>query len=139
MKYLSNLLHVPLVVAEIFTTLLLSTTDNVVLLIISQLFTQFLLSLSSPLRVSSVRFWPVVCMQGMTTHFKTSKALKVRVRNLFGVSLDLCQAWCRFFIHWSCSTGQEGGGRECPGAQRRRVGGHVRTGAQPAPAWADQG
>lgn len=27
---------------------------------------------------SSVRFWPVVCMQGMTTHFKTSKALKVR-------------------------------------------------------------
>lgn len=27
--------------------------------------------------VSSVRFWPVVCMQGMTTHFKTSKALKV--------------------------------------------------------------
>ncbi|KAF1379721.1 hypothetical protein PFLUV_G00178960 [Perca fluviatilis] len=27
---------------------------------------------------SSVRFWPVVCMQGMTTHFKTSKALKVK-------------------------------------------------------------
>lgn len=26
---------------------------------------------------SSARFWPVVCMQGMTTHFKTSKALKV--------------------------------------------------------------
>lgn len=83
-KYLSNLLYVPLVVAEIFTTLLPSTTDNVILLIISQLFTQFLLSLSSPLRVSSVRFWPVVCMQGMTTHFKTSKALKVRVRSLIG-------------------------------------------------------
>lgn len=29
------------------------------------------------LSVSSARFWPVVCMQGMTTHFKTSKALKV--------------------------------------------------------------
>ncbi|XP_034394654.1 transcription factor MafK isoform X1 [Cyclopterus lumpus] len=28
--------------------------------------------------VSSVRFWPVVCMQGMTTNFKTSKALKVK-------------------------------------------------------------
>ncbi|XP_040046710.2 transcription factor MafK isoform X1 [Gasterosteus aculeatus] len=26
----------------------------------------------------SVRFWPVVCKQGMTTHFKTSKALKVK-------------------------------------------------------------
>ncbi|XP_071327184.1 LOW QUALITY PROTEIN: transcription factor MafK [Trachinotus anak] len=31
-----------------------------------------------PQRVSSVRFWPVVRMQGMTTHFKTSKALKVK-------------------------------------------------------------
>ncbi|XP_023269725.1 transcription factor MafK [Seriola lalandi dorsalis] len=31
-----------------------------------------------PQSVSSVRFWPVVCMQGMTTHFKTSKALKVK-------------------------------------------------------------
>lgn len=30
------------------------------------------------LSLSSVRFWPVVCMQGMTTHFKTSKALKVK-------------------------------------------------------------
>ena len=59
---------------------------------------------------------------------------------LESVSLDLCQKKrCLFFIHWSCSTGQEGGGRECPGAQRRRVGGHVRAGAQPAPAWADQG
>lgn len=28
--------------------------------------------------VSSVRFWPVVCMQGMTTNFKTSNALKVK-------------------------------------------------------------
>ncbi|XP_060883258.1 LOW QUALITY PROTEIN: transcription factor MafK [Labrus mixtus] len=28
--------------------------------------------------VSSVRFWPVVCMQGMTTHFKTSKAFRVK-------------------------------------------------------------
>ncbi|XP_069004842.1 LOW QUALITY PROTEIN: transcription factor MafK [Embiotoca jacksoni] len=28
--------------------------------------------------VSSVRFWSVVCMQGMTTQFKTSKALKVK-------------------------------------------------------------
>ncbi|CAJ1076095.1 LOW QUALITY PROTEIN: transcription factor MafK [Xyrichtys novacula] len=31
-----------------------------------------------PQSVSSVRFWPVVWMQGMTTHFKTSKALKVK-------------------------------------------------------------
>ncbi|KAG7504134.1 Transcription factor [Solea senegalensis] len=29
-------------------------------------------------RVSSVRSWPLVCMQGMTTQFKTSKALKVK-------------------------------------------------------------
>ncbi|KAG7504135.1 Transcription factor [Solea senegalensis] len=28
-------------------------------------------------RVSSVRSWPLVCMQGMTTQFKTSKALKM--------------------------------------------------------------
>ncbi|KAM9746164.1 transcription factor MafK [Menidia menidia] len=28
--------------------------------------------------VPSERFWSVVCMQGMTTHFKTSKALKVK-------------------------------------------------------------
>ncbi|MEQ2273565.1 hypothetical protein XENORESO_005819 [Xenotaenia resolanae] len=27
---------------------------------------------------TSVRFWSVFCMQGMTTHFKTSKALKVK-------------------------------------------------------------
>ncbi|XP_035510389.1 transcription factor MafK isoform X1 [Morone saxatilis] len=33
---------------------------------------------SRPQSVSSVRFWTVVCMQGMTTHFKTSKALKVK-------------------------------------------------------------
>ncbi|TMS15188.1 Transcription factor MafK [Larimichthys crocea] len=31
-----------------------------------------------PQSVPSVRFWTVVCMQGMTTHFKTSKALKVK-------------------------------------------------------------
>ncbi|XP_062294393.1 transcription factor MafK [Scomber scombrus] len=31
-----------------------------------------------PQRVSSARFWPVACMQGMTTNFKTSKALKVK-------------------------------------------------------------
>ncbi|XP_042249564.1 transcription factor MafK [Thunnus albacares] len=31
-----------------------------------------------PQSVSSARFWPVVCMQGMTTNFKTSKALKVK-------------------------------------------------------------
>ncbi|XP_034076321.1 LOW QUALITY PROTEIN: transcription factor MafK [Gymnodraco acuticeps] len=31
-----------------------------------------------PLSVSSVRFWPVVRMQGMTTQFKASKALKVK-------------------------------------------------------------
>ncbi|XP_029293138.1 transcription factor MafK [Cottoperca gobio] len=31
-----------------------------------------------PQSVSSVRLWPVVCMQGMTTHFKTSKALRVK-------------------------------------------------------------
>lgn len=41
--------------------------------------------------------------------------------------------------HCSCPAGQEGGGWECPGAQWRWVGGHVCAGAQPAPAWADQG
>ncbi|CAF92484.1 unnamed protein product [Tetraodon nigroviridis] len=34
---------------------------------------------------------------------------------------------------------QERSGRECPRAQRRRAGRHVRAGAQPAPARADQG
>lgn len=99
---------------------------------------------SSFLSVSSVRFWPVVCMQGMTTHFKTSKALKVSVRSLKSVSLDFLKhpdmvLQVLFLIPCSRLAGQEGGGWECPGTQRWWVGGHVSAGAQPAPAWADQG
>lgn len=75
----------------------------------------------------------------MTTHFKTSKALKVSVRRLRGGSLDSCPDVVLFLIHCSSAAGQEGDWRECPGAQRWWVGGHVCAGAQPAPAWADQG
>lgn len=53
-------------------------------------------SLSLLLSVSSVRLWSVFCMQGMTTHFKTSKALKVRATSLRDVSLtDVCDVRCR--------------------------------------------
>ena len=90
---------------------------------------------------SSVRSGPVVCMQGMTTHFKTSKSLKVSARSVGSVSLDLTriQDVLLFLTHCSCPAGQEGGGWEWPSTQRWRAGGHVRAGAQPAPAWADQG
>ncbi|XP_070704354.1 transcription factor MafK isoform X1 [Pempheris klunzingeri] len=42
------------------------------------LFTHSAPHVSASASVPSERFWPVVCMQGMTTHFKTSKALKVK-------------------------------------------------------------
>lgn len=87
--------------------------------------------------VSSVRFWSFVFMQGMTTTFKTSKALKVSMRSLKNVLV--IHACTQFFMHCSCLAGQEGGGWECPCAQRWWVGCHVCAGAQSAPAWAHQG
>lgn len=65
-------------------------------------------------RVTSVRFWPIVCMQGMTTHFKTSKALKVRLNN------DVLFKKNSGFIHaqrWSRSSFTVVSGR----SRRRRV------------------
>ncbi|RVE69731.1 hypothetical protein OJAV_G00080870 [Oryzias javanicus] len=41
-------------------------------------FYAFLPADARPQSASCVRFWSVFCMQGMTTHFKASKALKVK-------------------------------------------------------------
>lgn len=80
------------------------------------IFTRFGFDGVSFLSSSLCVFWPVVCMQGMTTHFKTSKALKVsevklvrRFTQMFGSPL----------IRRSCPADQERSGRECPRAQRR--------------------